>query len=272
MSYDSIERSNEDGRPIYLYSFTLGSATWRYTSSDQQVVQGGYKWSPVAISDDGVKQTGEATTDGLNITAPSSIAPAQMFLGTPPSQAIMCRIFHMHEGDAESALCYIGEVTQVNLPQPGTAIITCDTIGASMQRDGLRLGWQRSCPYALYDEITCKADKALHALDLTIIEVVGNAVKFDGIGGAADGAFNGGYIEWEHPVQGIEFRGIEAQVGTTVTMFGLADGLYYGLKVKAYPGCARTVSDCEGKFNNLDNYGGVPDMPGKSPFDGDPVF
>jgi hypothetical protein len=55
-------------------------------------------------------------------------------------------------------------------------------------------------------------------------------------------------------------------------MFGLADGLYYGLAVNAYPGCNRTTTECVDKFDNLDNYGGVPDLPGKSPFDGDPVF
>lgn len=271
MSYNELEISNEDARPIYLYGFTLGAATWRYTSSDEDVIAGGYTWRPSAISDDGVKLTGEAATDNLSITAPSSIAPAQMFLGTPPSQSVMVRIYHMHEGDAEMALCYVGEIIQVNTPQPGMAVITCDTIGASMARDGLRLGWQRNCPYALYDEITCKADKSLRALNLVITDTEGNAVQFSGMDAVPNGALNGGYIEWEHPIQGTEYRGIETQVGNVVTMFGLADGLYYGLKVKAYPGCNRTTSDCV-KFNNLDNYGGVPDMPGKSPFDGDPVF
>ena len=271
MTFNTTETSTDDGRPIYLYAFSLGAATWRYTSSDADVTVNGFNWAALPISDDGVKLTGEATTDGLSITAPSTIAPVQMFIGTPPSGVFMVRIFHYHEGDTDAVLGYIGEILQVGQPEPGSAVISCDTISASMQRDGLRLGWQRTCPYALYD-MNCKADKTVHEMAARVFEVAGNKVTFQGMDALADGVLNGGFIEWTHPTRGIEYRGIEEQVGAVCTMFGLADGLYYGLAVKAYPGCARTVSDCTNKFNNLPNYGGVPDMPGKSPFDGDPVF
>lgn len=272
MTFNTIELSNDEGRPIFLYAFALGAATWRYTSSDADVTLNGYKWTAVPISDNGVKLTGEAATDNLEITAPSTIAPAQMFIGTPPSQSIMVSIYHYHEGDSNAVLGYVGEVYQVNQPQPGTAVITCDTISASMQRDGLRLAWQRNCPYALYDELTCRADKTKYAKPLVVVDIVDNLVKFNGLDGVADGVLDGGFIEWQHPSRGTEFRAIEKQTGAVCEMFGLADGLYYGLTVNAYPGCSRTTSDCIGKFNNLDNYGGVPDLPGKSPFDGDPVF
>lgn len=272
MTFNSVENSNDDGRPIYLYEFTLGAAKFRYTSSDADVTLNGYKWKAEPITDDGVKLTGDANTDGLTITGPASLAPAQMFLGTPPSQAIMVAIYHYHEIDNNSVLAYIGEVMQVNQPQPGTAAITCDTISASMQRDGLRLAWQRNCPYAVYDPLTCKASKATHKIDLTVTVIAGNTVKFNGLAGKPNGHMDGGFIEWEHPTRGTEFRMVEQQIGDTCVMFGLTDGLYYALKVKAYPGCNRTVAVCISKFNNLENYGGIPDLPGKSPFDGDPVF
>lgn len=272
MSFNTIETSNDGGRPIYLYAFSLGAATWRFTSSDADTILGGYKWTAVPISDDGVKLTGEAVTESLQITAPSTIAPAQMFTATPPSSSIMVRIFHFHEGDTEAVLGYVGEVLQVNQPEPGTAIITCDTISASMQRDGLRLAWQRTCPFALYDANTCRADKTAHVINMTVYEVNGNDVIFQGIDDLDDDVLSGGFIEWEHPTRGTEYRGIEVQKQNVCTMFGLADGLYYNLKVKAYPGCDRKFATCTEKFNNSDNYGGVPDMPGKSPFDGDPVF
>lgn len=272
MSFDPIEISDDEGRPIFLYSFTVGAAVFRYTSGDADVILNGYKWTAVPISDDGVKLTGEAVTDSIVITAPNTIAPAQMFIGTPPSQAVMVGIYHYHEGDTEAVLGYVGELMQVGQPQPGTATFTCDAISASMQRDGLRLGWQRTCPYALYDTLTCKVDKAAHALETKVFEIVGNNVVLQDANSLPDGTLAGGFIEWEHPVRGTEFRGIETHVGNTVGMFGLADGLYYGLDVKAYPGCDRRVATCTTKFNNLVNYGGVPDMPGKSPFDGNPVF
>lgn len=272
MSFEPIEISNDQGRPIFLYAFTLGDAVFRYTSSDEDQIIGGYNWAAVPISDDGVRITGEAKTDGLQITAPASIAPVIMFQTTPPSQTIAISIYHYHEGDNQAVLGYTGDVMQVNQPEPGKAVITCDTISTSMQRDGLRLAWQRTCGYALYDQRTCKADKAAKELSLVVYEKTANTIQFQGLDAVDDGYLDGGFIEWSHPTRGREFRSIETQVGNVVTMFGLADGLYYGLSVKAYPGCNRTMGDCTNKFNNLPNYGGVPDMPGKSPFDGDPVF
>jgi uncharacterized phage protein (TIGR02218 family) len=272
MTFNVIENSNDDGRPIYLYAFTAGAATWRYTSSDADVTIDGYRWTAVPISDDGAKITGDANTDTLTITAPSTIAPAQLFIGTPPATVVMVHIRYYHEGDNESILGYVGEVQQVNQPTPGTAKISCDTISASMKRDGLRLTWQRNCPYMLYDQTTCRADKTQHKLDLVVFDIVGVDVQFSGMDDVDDGVFDGGYIEWDHPARGTEYRTIERQIGTVCSMFGLADGLYYGLAVRAYPGCRRNVEDCTNKFNNLDNYGGSPDLPGKSPFDGDPVY
>lgn len=270
MSFNIIESSNDLGRPIFLYAFNLGAATWRYTSGDEDVVLSGYKWSAVPISDDGVKITGESSTDGINITCPSSIAPVQLFYGTPPSNTILVQIFHYHEGDTDAILGYTGEILQVSLPEPGKAVISCDTISASMERDGLRLTWQRTCGHALFG-LGCNLNKDDFKLDLKVFDIVNNIVYFQGMDGEADGKFDGGFIEWEHPTRGTEFRAVETQVANAMTMFGLADGLYYGLSVKAYPGCRRTTAACV-TFNNLPNYGGVPDMPGKSPFDGDPVF
>lgn len=272
MSFTQAESSNDEGRPVFLYSFTLGDTVWRYTSSDEDRLVNGFKWTAVPISDDGIKLSGEATADALGITAPSNIGPVQVFIGTPPSQGIMVNVWHVHEDVGEAALCYAGEVSQVDFPFPGTARITCQTISASMERDGLRFGWQRQCPFAVYDPLTCKAPKAAFGVTATIVSADRGVVVATGLAAKPDRTFNGGFIEWLHPVRGREFRGIEEHVGDTITMFGLSDGMYAGLKITAFPGCNRTSDRCRNYFNNLDNYGGVPHMPGKSPFDGDPVF
>lgn len=270
MTFNTIESSNDLGRPIALYAFNLGAATWRYTSSDEDTDINGHKWRATAISDDGVKISGSASTDGLTIEAPSTIAPVQMFYGTPPSQSITVSIYHYHEGDSEAVLSYIGELLQVSLPEPGKARIACDTISASMQREGLRLAWQRTCGHPLYG-LGCNLDKEAHKIEVSVYDVQNNVVYFQGMDTLADGVLNGGFLEWEHPTRGTEFRAIEQQVSNACLMFGLADGLYYGLSAKAYPGCNRTAARCQ-ELGNYPNYGGVPDMPGKSPFDGDPVF
>lgn len=273
MTFAVIETSNDLGQPVFLYAFSIGDATFRYTSSDADIIINGYKWKATAITDDGIKQSGDATVDTLSITVPSTLGPVALFQGTPPSQPIRIVISAMHEGDTEAVTIYAGEIVECDFPQPGTATFACDAIALSMERAGLRLGWQRNCPYALYDAGTCNADKTAHAIPMTIIaNPTSNTITVQGLDAVADGVLNGGFIQWDHPQRGREYRSVEDQTAAVLTMFGLADGLYYGLSIIGYPGCNRTVSDCTNKFNNLDNYGGIPDLPGKSPFDGDPVF
>lgn len=272
MSYDTIERSIEGGRPIHLYRFTLGSTVWRYTSADEDLVLDGVTWTAVPINDSGVKLTGETSVDALTITASIDIGPAQVYMTSPPAEPILVERLATHEGLLIPLINYVGEVSQVNFPNPpGQCVITSQTLSATMRRNGVRIGYQRTCPYALYDQATCKVNKASFAVSLTITDVVGTAVTVSGMPSVADGYFTGGLFEWSQPVIGNRTMFIEAHAGSVFTAFGDTSDLYPGLTITAYPGCLRTMAACQA-FGNLDNYGGFPWMPGKSPFDGTPFF
>lgn len=271
MAFEPLETSLEDGRPVVFYRFSLNDKVWRYTSADDDLTKGGFSWEAVPIADDGPNQSGESTQDALRITTTTKIVPADLYMHFPPARNVQVAMFVAHEGDSELLATYQGEITQFNIPQPGTAVFTCETLSATMQREGLRLGWQRSCPYALYDPVTCKVDKTAHGVAGVVDEVVGNIVVVASAAGQPAGRFSGGFLEWTDPVRGIERRGIESHVGDELTMFGTADGITAALAVVAYPGCARTTDACA-TFSNLPHYGGIPAMQGKSPYDGSPVF
>lgn len=281
MPFGTIEESLEFGQPIHLYAFRLGDTTWRYCTADRDVTtiemvgeppaEVTRTWKAVPISDEGIRQSGEAATDAMTITAPSNIGPVQTHVVTPPSALIRVAIFHKHNGSDDIAAVYAGEITQIDFPKPGVAKITAEALSATMQRDGLRLAWQRTCPYALYDQVTCKVDKSLHGVAGTVTAVVGLGVTIPGLSAHAEGFFAGGFIEWQDPIIGFEFRAIESHTGDALVMFGDTNDIHVGLTVTAYPGCARTVAACTA-FGNLPNYGGIPHMPGRSPFDGNPVF
>lgn len=270
MPLNDFEISVEDAKPLYLYAFSLGDRTWRYASSALDVMTlDGHVWAASPISHSGVSLTGEATTDALTIEASTSIAPVQVYMINPPSVPIGLTIFQKDAGDDETVVIYVGDVSQVNFPEPGKATVTCETISVSMRRQGLRLSWQRSCPYAVYDQSTCKVNKTAHAVAAVIESVNGFQITVSGA--LASGVYPGGFFEWIRPVKGLEFLTIEAQSGNTLTVFGTTMDLYAGLAITVYRGCNRTPTACA-SFGNFDNYGGVPAMPGKSPFDGTPVF
>lgn len=272
MAFEMYEVSNELGRPIQLYEFQLNSTVWRYCTGPSDRIVDGHLYTSCPIADDGIKQKGNASSDSMVVTVPADIGAAQVFVGTPPSSPVYLRIRRMHEGDNQAFLAYAGEIIQANFPSPGQVKLTTLPLSASMNRQGLRLGWQRTCPYALYDPTTCRVKKEDFATPAVIVAVQGDVVQATEFALLPAGYLNGGFLEWDHPVRGKEMRGVVEHIGDAVRMFGLADGLYYGLQVVAYPGCDMRVSTCRDRFNNLNNYGGFPSMPGKSPFDGNPVF
>lgn len=271
MGYNERESSNYAGIPIYLFEFRLLTKYWRYTSADQAVSMLGEIWTSVAITDDGVKQSGDSMADALKITMPTATDIVNMFIGTPPMNPIFITIRRYHFGDTEAAVCYVGEVASINSASPVASIVTCNTLSASLERNGLRLAWARGCPHALYDG-QCRVNKETHRLDAVLDGVGGDSITSPDFARFPADWFAGGFIEWADSLRGIERRAIEAHNGNRITIFGTVAGLAGGMSLKVYPGCARTTAACQNKFNNLDNYGGIPSMPDRSPFDGSPVF
>lgn len=86
------------------------------------------------------------------------------------------------------------------------------------------------------------------------------------------GGFAGGFIEWDSSTGVTERTGIESEGDGFVILLGTTQGMSTGTNFKAYAGCNRTAPQCNSKFKNILNYGGINHMQGRSPFDGQPVF
>jgi uncharacterized phage protein (TIGR02218 family) len=282
MSYTEFETSIESGQPLAFFTFQLRDRYWRYTTAEVNQVVASEVYTSAAISASNIQQTGESVNDALTLECPSWIAPAQMFMSAPPTSTIYVTVSFKHVGSDQMAVGYTGEVKQVNFPFPGKARITCESLMSSMAREGLRLAWQRSCPYALYDPVTCKVDKAAFKIDFVVLSISGFTVGVLLDTTQDTDYFNGGFIEWLHPIRGIEYLAIDSHVevptpGTDqpnaiLTLLGPPGELFEGATGSAYPGCDFTPPTCQDVFTNYPNYGGTPDMPGRSPFDGNPVF
>jgi uncharacterized phage protein (TIGR02218 family) len=271
MAYDQTERSNNQGLPVTLYEFTFGSTTWRYSSDEEDAQVGSETYAGLPISDSGVVQSGDASSDEMTVTMPKREPVAIMLNGQPPSEKIWLVIRKMHRGGIEAPIVWIGYVVSCKQTDTVSVEISCKMLTAGFDRNGLRLSWGRQCPHALYD-MSCTVNKALHAVSFQVDAIRGNSVVSSALSALPSGHLSNGFFEWPRFVGAVERRGIEIHGADSFTILGTATGLSVGDWITAYPGCARTRSDCKGKFNNLSNYGGVPHMPGKSPFRGDPVF
>lgn len=276
MAFDYTERSNHAGQPVSLYEFRMASQLWCFSggetattlfpdTDDERV------YEPVPISDTGVIQSGDINNDDMTITVPKTIDLVGLFAGTPPSEAIYVYLRRKHRGDTEAPIIWVGTVTNVKIKTATTAEIVCRMLTASFDRNGLRLSFSRGCPHALYDG-GCKVSKASYATAIQVEALTGATITSVGLNAFATGYLAGGFFEWTTMPGVIERRPIEGQSGNVLNVLGTTDGLEVGDWITVYPGCDRTTLTCATKFNNLLNYGGFPHMPGKSPFDGDPVF
>jgi hypothetical protein len=130
------------------------------------------------------------------------------------------------------------------------------------------------CPHVLYG-VGCNNDdsnpKSAHAYPYEIDDVTGTNFTVVGYTAPVEGTFSGGFVEWTREDGSSEQLGIERQDGNDFAVLGSTIGLSTGQTVTLYPGCARDTATCK-RFDNLPNYGGFPHLPGKSPFDGSPVF
>lgn len=295
MSVETQDLSNYGGAPVMLYEFSRRSIPtltgtpvvtyWRFTSADRDFTLDANVYTAVAIADDGVRQSGDATADQLTITMPYDSAVPQMYIGSAPSDPIMCVIRHANVGETDSYLVWAGVIAAVTrTPDPETSSLTtavlCSTITATMDRTGLRLAWSRNCPHDLYG-FECKASAPSFVTTDTITTLDGIHVTCAAFAGMAPPrSLAGGFLEWidgdghaerlgiiEHPVDDGTHLSTD-----TITVLGTTDKLIVGQTVHAFLGCNRLRTTCNGVFNNLPNHGGHAYMPDVNPFSGDLIF
>jgi hypothetical protein len=72
MSYDFIEKSRSDARPVDCYHFRLGSDSWSYTSAEETLTIPGYSepFEPATIRTERREHGAEDHAGGLVLTVP----------------------------------------------------------------------------------------------------------------------------------------------------------------------------------------------------------
>lgn len=279
MSFNDKEISNNDGVRIGLYHFRWGTLNWYYTSADRPIEYGvdaednPIVYEPIAISDGGVRQGGEIGYD-FQINMPVDNPVALLFRVTPPSGRVYVKVRRMQEGEADAPLYWIGTIGNVKPKNSAGVLVVCRASISLLKQTGLRLAWQTQCPHALYDR-QCQVNPDDFTFPFEIDSVVGNVVTLKTSGDdKAAGYFSGGIVKWLVAEDTYNHRLIEEHTAPLVfTIFGRGDGLEADMEVLLLPGCSRDINEngCL-RFDNVDNYGGHKYRPGKSPFDGTPVF
>lgn len=287
MSYASQEISTQDGRPATLYRIDWGETHWYYTSADQPITRleevDGVEdtevtYEPRALSDNGMTQ-GSSTQNDFTIDGPSDLPIVALFRGSPPSGTLWLTVRRVHDDSQDAPIYWKGNITNLKRPSLAKCQIIGAPLSAKLKTTGLRLCWTRECPHFLYGP-GCDVDPADHEVLGTVLSFSGTTLNVVVSIPYEDGYFRGGFVSWEANGPGtLQRRMIEEDTNVAIVLgppavpahcsfqiMGIVDLIEIGDTVKLYPGCNRTPTICDAKFNNLANYGGFDKMPGASPF------
>ena len=124
---------------------------------------------------------------------------------------------------------------------------------------------QGPCDHALYDQATCGLNIATYQVTgtITAVDSATSTLTITEAALAPDGDYDSGFLTY----QGIHWQ-IESHTGDQVEMFNMPDVVLQMIadEITANgsdtsliaPGCNRTTTRCNSRFNNIDNNGGFP--------------
>ena len=269
MTYAARETGAQTGEPVELYEFRHGPNFYRYTSSDTDVVFESQTYQARTINRSAIEATQELARNPINLQVDPELPLLALFRFAPPSEVIQVVVRRFHRGDTEAATIWMGRI--LNVGRRGLAAeIRCESVYSSIKRPGLRRMYQKACPHVLYSA-QCGVDREAYRVTQAVASVSGLNVVVADLSAFSATRFLGGYIEWAPAVGILERRSIRGQSGNTLAVNFPPLGLAPGTSVDIYPGCAHNMTACD-TFGNRDNYGGMPYIPTKNPFDGTPIF
>lgn len=270
MTFEAFETSAAGGRPVELYDFQRGYLHWRYTSAQADVFADSATWAATPISRTGFEAASELNRSAIKITVPRDNEVADMWRVTAPSEEIGLTLKQYHHGDGETAVLWIGRV--VNVDWSGSlATLHLEPGYTGVRRQGLRRRYQRACPHVLYGQL-CRLSPSTFRLLSQCDSISGLIIGVQN--GSALGAtyYTGGYVEWEVASGLYDRRYIVEHSGAYMTLNAVPHTLSLGQAIRVYPGCDHTLATCNTKFGNSANYGGMPYIPIKNPFNGASLF
>jgi uncharacterized phage protein (TIGR02218 family) len=246
---------------VEITTFACGLRIWRYTNALLPVSYLGNVYTPASIKRGAIEVSGDLEKAQLIITVPVTLDFMDLFRPAPPLRKIFVTVQRLTRGDTTARTIWSGTVGSPD-SGPHTVAITCFSVAAAQQNNGLRRKWSRTCTNTLY---LCGVDRTGFRVDGMLTGASGNTVQAAAFAAYPDHYFVGGFIEWTLAGDQ-EWRFITGHIGDTLTLLTTST-LAVGQAVQAYPGCDHSdgANGC-GRFGNILNYGGQLYIPNDNPF------
>lgn len=268
-SFDLLETSRESSQPLEVYTFTVGSQVFRYTSAEDPLVVSGNTYAPESIARSAISVGPDQARNTLTITLPGSNQFAAQYVDIVPGLKASLTIIRLQRNESPTfntqLLVYKGQVQSVRMSDDGqTAEIAVRSLEYALNRTVPRFTFMGSCNHVLYGP-GCDVNPGSFQTTGVVTAVVANVVTVAGASSQPDGYWRGGFAK---PVSFVDFRLILRHVGDQLTLLLPFSEDVLATQVQIFAGCDhRFDGDCANKFNNVQNFGGFPYVPTKNPFE-----
>jgi uncharacterized phage protein (TIGR02218 family) len=238
---------------------------YRFTSFQENIVSNGNTFLAMPIDYSGIKHDLRASSEQVEITCAFDDNPLARFFPFGDSRPMQCEILEANYATPNTTTAiaggYVVKPTRRGRETRASLVSFADFLRSKLPA----LVIQPRCPLQWGDPRTCKVDPAAHAVTFDIQTITGNVILLDGGSGTyAEGRFAGGYLKVGTGAN-LEVRdimasadsGVDLQLTLNFQLFNAEEGD----TVTIYPGCQRTLEDCETTFNNRPNFRGCLSVP-----------
>lgn len=264
MTFDSQERSVQDGEPIQLYKFEGPTALYEYfyTAFPRDVVYDGDTYVSVPLLDTAVATTGNLDFPEVSVDVPvSSQLAIDYAFGIQPA-SLKLTIFRMQSFGGPVIQWWEGVIDSLNVEGGFAKFRLAFRLDDSLSTSIPRPIYQRQCNHKLYDT-KCTIIATNFDFATTISTVDGKTITVASVDSNPDQFYRHGEVV--RAADG-ERRLIVDQQGTTLILSLAFKVLASPDAVTLFAGCDHSVVTCRDKFSNVANYGGQPYIPSKDIF------
>jgi uncharacterized phage protein (TIGR02218 family) len=247
---------------IEIYTITFPDATvYRYTSTVDTIVVGSDTYLARTGLVRGEIDVNVSELDSfMTLILPCTDAAVRSYMESPPSLPVLVEVRQVANGG--SVPWFKGIVSSVSVSGISAEFRLIGN-GVAQLSQATALRYTAQCRHALYGP-ACRVDRDNHKISGNLTDVEDNGLVLVS-------------VDWDDPTQeqwiggaidiGGELRTIIAQPASDkIRIDRVIVGLLGTEAFDIFEGCDKTNATCRDKFNNLINFGGIPNLPRRNPF------
>lgn len=258
MSYEILERSEEQAQPIELYRIKVGNLMYYLTSDAEDYLANDYKkYKATQITRNELIKDMTRFDDKVKISIPIRTTLAKDWIAANTEVESSVEIIRTHRNDADEYVLWRGVIVAKSMNDTKLTI-ECLPVRYSFEKLGNRAQYARLCRHILYGS-NCRVRKSDFKQGASVIATSRSVIQLNR---ALGQEYVGGIFE----VEGLNIsRLIIAVNGNMITLVNPLLEDLSGVPCNIYRGCDKSTEACR-QFNNLHNHGGFPFIPVKNIF------